>query len=100
MWAGKANDSTPKMVATQVGDVDLAVPRDRDASRFPNGAVPSATAENDLSTFRPSQDSGVCPAVRDSPVPHHPGYLRWPVLSGALATAHGRACAGQLPRRS
>jgi transposase-like protein len=35
LFSNSRNGSTPKTVATQVGDVDLAVPRDRDGSFVP-----------------------------------------------------------------
>lgn len=41
-FANSRNGSTPKTVATQVGDVDLAVPRDRDGSFTPR-LVPKGT---------------------------------------------------------
>jgi putative transposase len=48
------NGSTPKTVATQVGDVDLAVPRDRDGTFIPR-LVPKGSRDDDPRHPAPSE---------------------------------------------
>ena len=61
-FANSRNGSSPKTVASQVGDVDLAVPRDRDGSFIPR-LVPSLEISWVSQVVSRGLRWGLCPVI-------------------------------------